>query len=200
MPLESKEVIIWAEFSLSHFLCFFLILTPFTFLFTPCLHLPPYLSLALPACVLACVSLSLSVHWLNFNLKRAVWPWPSNFSALCFSFPIFITGNIITACSGTLSITRKSFIKENAFNRWWAVSPTLWVRTGGGERLRVDTTWPPSDANEPMWVNGLLTLASTVSLIQPRDILRTWFWFKKRTRRSWEICKDGWGGVSSKVR
>lgn len=165
MPLESKEVIVWAEFS--HSLSFPLLLShsdPIYISLYP-LSSPLSLPVACSSCrVFARVSLSLSVHWLNVNLKRAVWLWPSNFSALCFSFPIFIIGNIITPCRGTLSIARKSFIKENALNQWWAVSPTLCFRPGGWGKIKSRHHRPPSDATEPMWVNGLLTLASLLSV------------------------------------
>lgn len=40
----------------------------------------------------------------------------------------------------------------------------LGSRLEGGQRLGVGTIWSPSGANEPMWVNGLLTLASLLSL------------------------------------
>lgn len=152
MPLESKEVIIWAELSL---------LFPLPLLRSvPCLHFflalvfAPPLTFACSSWLCVCVCQFLTLNSVqNFNLGRVVWPWWSHFSALCFSFPVFMIGSIITPCRGTLSIERQAFIKENdASNQWWAVSPTLWVwGLEGGQRLGTSTIWSPSDASESLW-------------------------------------------------
>lgn len=51
----------------------------------------------------------------------------------------------------------------------------------GGQRLGPSTIWSPSDANEPLWWMVFWPWPF-YCLIQPRIILRRWFWFLKKEK------------------
>lgn len=151
MPLESKEVIIWAEFSL---------LFPLPRLHSvPCLHfflarlcLFSYLRL-----LFLTVRLCVSISHLKFSAEFQ--PRESSMTLVKSFFSFVLQFSSLHDRKYNYSLQRDSKHSTTGLHKGkWCVQPVMGSLTHclglgleGGQRLGTSTIWSPSDASESLW-------------------------------------------------